>query len=197
MLNLRCSGSASTSLSSELCSNFTRYGQRQVIQPRQHFGQDASFQLFMQEDDGTDIIDTTINSLPARLLRCFKTMMRRMHAHHREQDNGRFFVAYRIDLLIRRQASHFALSITMVPYLACLATPMYMVWLLAQRSPLLRCKPTVVMACSESHNWFHAGTYRLLRLPFRMTCCPSTGRTSPSAPLPNRATSQRLRILER
>ena len=45
----------------------------------------------------------------------------------------------------------------MVPYLACLAMPMYLVSLLAQRSPLWRSnKPTVVivMACSESHNWF-------------------------------------------
>ena len=40
---------------------------RQVIQPRQHFGQDESFQL-----------------------------LRRTHAHHREQDNHPFFVPYRI-----------------------------------------------------------------------------------------------------
>ena len=62
---------------------------RKVIQPRQRFGQDEFFQLFIQEVDGKDILDTTINSLPARILRCFKTMMRRMHAHHREQDNHR------------------------------------------------------------------------------------------------------------
>ena len=69
---------------------------RKVIQPRQHFGQDESFQLFIQEVDGKDILDAAINSLPARILRSFKTMMRRMHAHHREQDDHRFFVPYRL-----------------------------------------------------------------------------------------------------
>ena len=38
-----------------------------VIQPRQHFGQDESFQLFIQEVDGQDILDTTTKSLPARI----------------------------------------------------------------------------------------------------------------------------------
>ena len=173
---------------------------RQVIQPRQHFGQDASFQLFMQEVDGTDIIDTTINSLPARLLRCFKTMMRRtriivnktiiVSLSHTESQ-----FAIICDLLIRRQTSHFALSITMVPYLACLATLMYMVWLLAQRSPSLHWTPTnrrwswhVRNRTTGSLRLLYAGKYRLLRLPFRMTCSSSTGRTSPSTPLPNRAT---------
>ena len=69
---------------------------RKVIQPRQPFRQDESFQLFIQEVDGKDILDTTINALPARFLRCFNTMMRRMHAHHREQDNNRFFIPHRI-----------------------------------------------------------------------------------------------------
>ena len=45
---------------------------RKVIQPRQHFGQDESFQLFIQEVDGQDILDTAINSIPARIARCSK-----------------------------------------------------------------------------------------------------------------------------
>ena len=42
-----------------------------VIQPRQHFGQDESFQLFIQEVDGQHILDN-INSLPARFFTVFQ-----------------------------------------------------------------------------------------------------------------------------
>ena len=65
----RCNGSASTSTSSVQYGSFTRYSPaapaRLVIQPRQHFGQDESFQRFIQEIDGKDTLDTTINCLPS------------------------------------------------------------------------------------------------------------------------------------
>ena len=79
--------------------------------------------------------------------------------------------------------------------------PMYLVWLLAQRSPLLHWTPTNQRLSWRVRNRTtglprlrNAGAYRLLRSHFRMTCYPSTGRTSPSAPLPNRVTCARLNI---
>ena len=44
----------------------------QIYSAETTFGRDESFQLFIQEVD--DILDTPINSLPARALRCFKTV---------------------------------------------------------------------------------------------------------------------------
>ena len=138
----------------------------EVIQPRQHFGQDESFQLFIQEVDGQDILDTTINSLPARILRCFKTMMRRTHAHHREQDNHRFLVPYRIAVrnhlrpadpqanITFRFVNHngTVLGLPGYAYVPGLATGTEVITLVA----LDPNQPTVVMACSASHNWLTA-----------------------------------------
>ena len=72
---------------------------------------------------------------------------------------------------------------------------MYLVLLLPQRSPLLHWTPTNRRLSWRVRNRTtglprlrNAGTYRLLRSHFRMTCYPSTGRTSPSTPVPNRTT---------
>ena len=148
--------------------SFTRHSAApapKVIQPRQHFGRDESFQLFIQEVDGQDILDTTINSLPARILRCFKTMMRRMHAHHREQDNHRFFVPYTIAVrnhwrpadpkanITFRLVNHngTVLGLPGYAYVPGLATGTEVTLVALDPNKL-----TVVMACSESHNCFTA-----------------------------------------
>ena len=128
---------------------------RKVIQPRQHFGQDESFQLFIQE-----ILDAVINPLPACILRCFKTMMRRMHAHHREQDNHRFFVpAARngCDLLIPMHPCKHYISLCQSqwhgPWLAWLRICTRIGYWHSALDPN---QPMVVMASSELHNWFTA-----------------------------------------
>ena len=126
-------------------------------------------------------------------------MMRRMHAHHREQDNHRFLVPYRIAVRNHLQPADPNANITFrfvnhngtvlglpgYAYAPGLATGTEVTLVALDPN-----KPTVVMACSESHNWRlrNAGTYRLLRSHLRMTCYPSTGRTSPSTPLPKRVT---------
>ena len=145
---------------------------RKVIQPRQHFGQDESFQLFIQEVDGKDILDAAINSLPARILRCFKTLMRRMHAHHREQDNHRFFVPYRLAVrnhlrpadpnanITFRCVNHTGtvLGLPGYAYAPGLATGTEVTLVALDPN-----KPTVVMACSESHNLVYRACATLAR----------------------------------
>ena len=93
-LNPLCNGSASTNTSS-VRSGSSILSSLPYPWPRlsSHGGTSGAM---TQEVDGEDILDTPLNCLPARALRCFKVMMRRMHAHHREHDNHRFFVPYRV-----------------------------------------------------------------------------------------------------
>ena len=92
-------------------------------------------------------------------------MMRRMHAHHREQDNHRFFVPYRIAArnhlrpadpkanITFRFVNHngTVLGLPGYAYVPGLATGTEVTLVALDPN-----KPTVVMACSESHNWFTA-----------------------------------------
>ena len=157
-LNPLCNGSASTNPSS------VQYGSSilsSLLHPQPRLsGRDDSFQVFIQE--GTD---TPLNCLPARVLRCFKVMTRRMHAHHREQDNHRFFVPYRIAVrnnlqpagpnanITFRFVSHngTVLGLPGYAHVPGLTTGTEVTLMALDPN-----KPTVVMACSEYHNWFTA-----------------------------------------
>ena len=87
--------------------------------------------------------------------------MRRMHAHHREQDNHRFFVPHRIAVHNHLQPAGPNANITFrfvnllglpgYAYVPGLATGTEVTLVALDPN-----KPTVVMACSESHNWFTA-----------------------------------------
>ena len=96
-------------------------------------------------------------------------MMRRMHAHQREQDNHRFFVPYRIAVRNHlrpadpnanttfRFVNHngTVLGLCGYAYVPGLATGTEVTLVALDPN-----KPTVVMACSKSHNWFAALAHR-------------------------------------
>ena len=125
----------------------------------------------------------------------------RLRAHHREQDNHRFFVPHRIAVRNHLQPAGPNANITFrfvnhngtvlglpgYAYVPGMNTGTEVTVVALDPN-----KPTVVTACSESHNCLprllNAGTHRLLRSLLRMTCYPSTGRTSPSTPSPKRVT---------
>ena len=161
-LNPRCNGSASAGTSS------ARYGSSircSLLHPP------PSFFSLDNTSDGMVLFtfafrrSTPLNSLPARVLRCFKVMMRRMHAHHREPDNHRFFVPYRIAVRNHLQPAgpnaniNFrfvnqngtVLGLPGYAYIPGLTSGTEVT--LVALDPK---KPTVVAACSESHNWFTA-----------------------------------------
>ena len=87
--------------------------------------------------------------------------MRRMHAHHREQENHRFFVPYRVAVRNHLQAADpnannafrfvnhngTVLGMPGYAYVPGLATGTEVTLVALDLS-----KPTVVMACSQSHN---------------------------------------------
>ena len=91
--------------------------------------------------------------------------MRRMHVHHREQDNHRFFVPYSIAVRNHLQPADpnanatfrfvnhngAVLGLPGYAYVPGLATRTEVTLVALDPN-----KPTVVMACSESHNWFTA-----------------------------------------
>ena len=91
--------------------------------------------------------------------------MRRMHAQHREQDNRRFFVPYRIAVRNHLQPAGRNANITFrvvthngtvlglpgYAYVHGLATGTEITLVALDPN-----KPTVVTACSELHNWFTA-----------------------------------------
>ena len=91
--------------------------------------------------------------------------MRRTHAHRREQDNHRFFVPHRIAVRNHLQPAGLNANITFCfvnhngtvlglpayAYVPGLATGTEVTLMALDPN-----KPTVVMACSESHNWFTA-----------------------------------------
>ena len=128
-------------------------------------------------------------------------MMRRMHAHHREQDNHRFFVPYRIAVrnhlrpadpnanITFRFVNHngTVLGLPGYSYVPGLATGKE-VTLVALDPTNQRLSWHVRSRTTGLPRLRNAGTYRLLRSYFRMTCYPGKGRTSPSTPLPNRVT---------
>ena len=171
-----------------------------VIQPRQHFGRDDSFNFsFRKSMARTSWIRLSIPSLQF-FLRCFKAMMRRMHAHHREQDNHRFFVPYRIAVRNHLQPADPDANITF-RFVNHNGTGTWLAWLClctwfrywhrghprgAPTNPRLSWRvPSRTTGLPRLRN---AGAYRLLRSHLRMTCYPSTGRTLPSTPSPKRVT---------
>ena len=131
-------------------------------------------------------------------------MMRRMHAHRREQDNRRFFVSYAIAVLNHlrpadpkanitfRFVNHNGTVLGLAGYASApgLATGTEVTLVALDPN-----KPTVGLLWRVRNRTTglprlrYAGTSRLLRSHFRMTCYPSAQwRTSPSTPLRNRAT---------